>query len=148
MASKVGTAATALTWSDKENAYKCAHCRAPTPGLNLRCKDCQAVAYCGEACKRADAGAHARACKALAAAKFADDRGLAEKGNVVSMFNVGVAYSRGLGVEQSYAEAAVWYRRAAEKGFAGARYNLACFYRDGRGGGSGARGRGRRGGRG
>ena len=53
--------AAALAWSDKENALKCARCRAPTRPFNLCCKDCDAVAYCGDACKRADADAHARA---------------------------------------------------------------------------------------
>ena len=88
MASKAGTAATgagggapsaaALSWSQEENARKCARCRTPTPFLNLRCDVCAAVAYCGDACKRADAGAHARACKGIAAAHFAHELGLAE----------------------------------------------------------------------
>ena len=143
-ASRVGAAAAgagggapsaaALTWSDKENAYKCAHCRAPTPVLNLRCRDCGAVTYCGDACKRADAGAHARACKGLLASRFAFTLGLAEKDDAGALFNVGIAYEFGRGVEQSDTEAATWYRRAADKGHAGARYNLANLYRDGRGG--------------
>jgi hypothetical protein len=96
--------------------------------------DCQAVAYCSDACKRAVAGAHARACKVIAAAHFAHERGFAEKGNVIAMSNVGTAYEFGHGVEQSDAEAATWYRRAADKGNAGARLSLAIFYRKGRGG--------------
>ena len=144
MASK-GTAAAAgagggapsavtLAWSDEENARKCASCRAPTRPFNLRCDDCRAVAYCGDACKRADAGAHERACKGLAAARFTHDLGLAEKGDAVALHNVGVSYQRGCGVERSDAEAAKWYRRAADKGNADAQFNLAVFFRDGRGG--------------
>ena len=60
--------AAALAWSAEENAFKCVRCRAPTRPYNLCCDDCDAVAYCGDECKRTDAGAHARSCKALACA--------------------------------------------------------------------------------
>ena len=79
----------ACQWSEEENALKCVRCRVPTRPFNLCCDDCEAVAYCGDACKRADADAHARACKGLAAARFADNLGDAEKGIVVAMSNVG-----------------------------------------------------------
>ena len=79
-----------LAWSEAENARKCASCRAPTRPFNLRCKDCEAVAYCGDKCKRAGAGAHARDCKGIAAARFAHNLSLAEKGNAAAMSNAGI----------------------------------------------------------
>ena len=122
------------SWSEEEHALKCAHCREPTPFLHLHCEDCRAVAFCGDACKRAGARAHARACKALAAANFAYSLGGAAMGVAGAMYNVGLAYEDGRGVARSDADAAEWYERAADKGDADAQFNLALFYRDGRGG--------------
>ena len=55
-------------------------------------------------------------------------------GNSHAMFNLAVAFENGdLGLTQSLTKANELYALAAEKGHAGARYNLGCVYRDGRG---------------
>lgn len=60
-------------------------------------------------------------------------RRLAEGGDAVAQFNLGLMYRRGHGVLQDYAEAAKWYRRAAEQGHASAQNNLGFMYDRGRG---------------
>ena len=45
----------------------------------------------------------------------------------------GHLYDKGQGVPQDYAQAALWYRKAAEQGYAVAQYNLGRLYDDGRG---------------
>jgi TPR repeat protein len=47
--------------------------------------------------------------------------------------NLGIMYANGTGVRQDYAEAAEWYRRAAERGHANAGLNLGVMYASGRG---------------
>ncbi len=42
-------------------------------------------------------------------------------------------YDKGLGVTQDYAQAAKWYRKAAEQGHAYAQFNLGYMYRFGQG---------------
>ena len=42
-------------------------------------------------------------------------------------------YDYGRGVPQDYAEAAKWYRRAAEQGNANSQYNLGVMYAEGQG---------------
>jgi len=42
-------------------------------------------------------------------------------------------YDKGQGVPQDYAEAVTWYRKAAEKGFAEAQYNLGTMCYRGQG---------------
>ena len=49
------------------------------------------------------------------------------------LFRSGVAYHNGQGVPQDYAEAAKWYRRAAEQGNAAAQYDLGVAYHNGQG---------------
>jgi len=44
-----------------------------------------------------------------------------------------VSYANGRGVERDGAEAANWYRKAAEQGYASAQYNLGVKYAKGRG---------------
>jgi len=58
-------------------------------------------------------------------------RPLAEQGNAIAQFNLGVMYHDGKGVPQDYTEAMKWYRLAADQGGAGAQYNLALMYKDG-----------------
>ena len=41
-------------------------------------------------------------------------------------------YANGQGVQQDYAEAVKWYRRAAEQGYAKAQFNLGNMYLDGK----------------
>lgn len=45
------------------------------------------------------------------------------------MCDLGDKHYYGIGVEQNYAEAVKWYRKAAEQGNAKAQYNLgSCYY--------------------
>jgi TPR repeat protein len=47
-------------------------------------------------------------------------RPLAEQGNAGAQTDLGVIYDTGLGVPQDYAQAVVWYHKAADQGDAGA----------------------------
>ena len=58
---------------------------------------------------------------------------LAEQGNPEAEYSVGVIYSNGRGLPQSYMEAAKWFHRAAEKGQSGAQYDLGVLYAKGQG---------------
>ena len=58
---------------------------------------------------------------------------LAEAGNAVTQFMLGIMYKNGLGVLQDYAEAVRWYRLAADQGYASAQNNLGVIYEYGRG---------------
>ncbi len=60
-------------------------------------------------------------------------RPLAEQGNAIAQFNLGILYGNGRGVPQDYAEAAKWYRLAGAQGLAEAQYNLGVLYDFGRG---------------
>ena len=57
----------------------------------------------------------------------------AEKGDATAQFNLGVMYDNGQGVEQDYAEAVKWYRKAAMQGVASAQLNLGIMYANGQG---------------
>ncbi len=50
------------------------------------------------------------------AADFAEWRKKAETGDANAQFNLGVMYDNGMGVPKDDAEAAKWYRLAAEQG--------------------------------
>jgi TPR repeat protein len=72
---------------------------------------------------------------AIAAAKMADFKTaasiyepLAEQGDVTAQYELGKLYYRGMGVEQSYEQAAKWHRRAAEQGHAEAQYSIAAMH--------------------
>jgi TIR domain/Sel1 repeat len=45
----------------------------------------------------------------------------------------GLSYQHGLGVQQDYAQAMAWYRKAADQGNADAQYNIGVLYHNGRG---------------
>ncbi len=60
-------------------------------------------------------------------------RPLADAGDKIAMFNIGVLYAQGKGVKQDMPEAVKWYRRSAEAGYAPAQFNLGSSYLDGRG---------------
>ncbi len=60
-------------------------------------------------------------------------RPLANDGDAVAQYNLGLMYTTGQGVSQDYVMAAIWFRKAAEQGYALAQSNLGVFYRDGRG---------------
>ena len=51
-------------------------------------------------------------------------RALAEQGDATAQFNLGIMYDNGRGVPQDDAEAVRWYRLAADRGHATARFNL------------------------
>ena len=53
---------------------------------------------------------------------------LAESGNSVAQFNLGLIYDNGWGVPQDYKEAVKWYRLAAKQGNAWAQNNLGVVY--------------------
>ena len=58
---------------------------------------------------------------------------LAEQGDAVAQYNLGVLYRDGQGVPQDYKTAVKWTRLAAEQGDADAQYNLGSMYRKGQG---------------
>jgi len=60
-------------------------------------------------------------------------RSAAERGHVVSQFNLGVMYANGRNVNQNYTEAVKWYRLAADGGHLGAQYNLGVMHHNGDG---------------
>jgi uncharacterized protein len=67
----------------------------------------------------------------VAAAK--EWRPLAETGDPMAQFNLGLLYVDGHGVPQDYAEAANWFRRAAEQDYTQAQHNLGAMYGSGQG---------------
>ncbi|MDG6471886.1 tetratricopeptide repeat protein, partial [Glaesserella parasuis] len=58
---------------------------------------------------------------------------LAEQGDAVAQFSLGLMYSKGRGVNQDYHQAVKWYQKAAEQGDAEAQFNLGLMYDNGRG---------------
>lgn len=58
---------------------------------------------------------------------------LATLGIADAQHNLGALYEYGHGVPQNYAEAAKWYRRAAEQGHSTAQHNLGVLYANGQG---------------
>lgn len=60
-------------------------------------------------------------------------RKAAEKGDADAMFNMGVMYHNGQGVQQDYREAMHWFRKAADKGVAEAMFGVGAIYHNGRG---------------
>ncbi len=58
---------------------------------------------------------------------------LADQGNAVAQFNLGLMYDYGDGVPENNAKAAKWYRRAAGQGNAYAQNNLGLVYSNGEG---------------
>ncbi len=58
---------------------------------------------------------------------------LADGGDKVAMFNIGVLHAEGRGAEKDVQQAARWYQRAAEAGYAPAQFNLGSAYLDGNG---------------
>ncbi|MGD9638050.1 MAG: hypothetical protein AB7U85_03210 [Alphaproteobacteria bacterium] len=57
----------------------------------------------------------------------------AENDDVAAMRNIGHMFRWGRGVEKNLITAAYWYKKAADKGFDKAQYNLALLYLDGEG---------------
>ena len=57
----------------------------------------------------------------------------ARQGVLAAVNNIGLMYSKGLGLKQNYKEAARFYKIAADEGFADALHNLGCLYEQGNG---------------
>ena len=53
--------------------------------------------------------------------------------NKMAQYGLGLMYADGLGVEQNYAEALTWYRKAADQGHAPAQSNLGWMHENGLG---------------
>ena len=75
-----------------------------------------------------DATASGNSTKAIELWRRAAEQGLAQ-----AQFAVGLAYYRGAGVLQDYAEARKWLRKAAEHGYPEAQFFLAHLYIKGEG---------------
>lgn len=60
-------------------------------------------------------------------------RPMAEGGDPIAQYNLGLLYLDGHGVPQSTAEAASWFRRAAEQDYTEAQHNLGAMYGSGQG---------------
>ena len=58
---------------------------------------------------------------------------LAEQGNALVQFNLGLMYQLGQGIKQDNAEAVKWYRKSAEQDHAKAQFNLGVMYNKGKG---------------
>jgi uncharacterized protein len=59
-------------------------------------------------------------------------RPLADQGDDVAQFDLGVLHNKGWGVPRDYVQAVKWYRLVAAQGNADAQYNLGILYDDGR----------------
>ena len=60
-------------------------------------------------------------------------RPLAEQGDAIAQFNLGIVYANGQGVPQDYAAAVLWFRKAAKQGNDSAQFNLGTMYFKGEG---------------
>ena len=60
-------------------------------------------------------------------------RSLADQGNALAQYSIGVMYDIGGGVKKDYQEALKWYRLAAAQGHASAQYSIGVIYSDGLG---------------
>ncbi|WP_136659860.1 peptidoglycan-binding protein [Nitratireductor sp. XY-223] len=60
-------------------------------------------------------------------------REAAANGDSLALFEIGARYTEGRGVATDLTEAAKWYQRSADRGFAPAQYRLANFYEKGSG---------------
>lgn len=67
------------------------------------------------------------------ATKADELQALAEQGNALDQYNLGVRYEKAQGVRQDFQEAARWYRLAAMQGSADAQYKLCAMSDFGRG---------------
>ena len=60
---------------------------------------------------------------------MADWKPLAEKNNPDALYNIGLLYMKGLGVEKDYRAAKHWFKQAAKYGSVDAAYNLGVMYK-------------------
>ena len=59
---------------------------------------------------------------------------LAERGDALAQYNLGMLYRKGRGVPQDDVQARKWYAKAAAQGLAKAQFNLGTLYFNGEGG--------------
>ncbi len=78
-----------------------------------------------DAVSAADRGDYTRAAQLL--------RPLAEQGNALAQYNLGVLYRKGRGMPQDDVQARQWYEKAAVQGQAKAQFNLGTLYFNGEG---------------
>ena len=60
-------------------------------------------------------------------------RPLAEQGDAVAQYNLGVLYDAGYGVSQDYGQARQWFEKAAAQGYANAQHDLGRLFYYGHG---------------
>ncbi len=58
---------------------------------------------------------------------------MADHGNAVAQYRVGMMYFRAEGMSKDYGEALRWFRKAADQGNADAQFNIGVMYRNGQG---------------
>ena len=117
---------------------------------SLRCSNCLGAFYCSIPCQKKDWKTHKVICKnaqkvkksyeALGChtveeidAKLEKDRMLAELGDAIGQYNMGLSYSSGLGVGVDKVESVKWFRLAANQGESDAQYQMGCAYFNGDG---------------
>jgi TPR repeat protein len=104
----------------------------------------EAIAYYTQASKYQHAGAMQRlaelsassdgAAQSVQSMEYLENLNSALRGNMLAQYNVGVFQYLGKGFEQpNHAEAAKWFAKAAEQGYAKAQYNLGTLYESGEG---------------
>ncbi len=64
---------------------------------------------------------------------FGEFSALANQGNPLAQYNLGVMYEFGQGIAANDSQAVAWYRRAADQGDADAQHALGLMYEDGNG---------------
>jgi hypothetical protein len=65
--------------------------------------------------------------------KTDDTHKLAEEGDPMAQYELGIMYQNGEGVPQNYSKAVKWFRKAAEQGDSSAQYRLGLKYNVGHG---------------
>lgn len=65
--------------------------------------------------------------------RFVELTKLAEQGDAVAQYDLGILYYKGQGTRQDYAEAVKWWLKSAERGYANAQFNLGTAYLHGQG---------------
>ena len=80
--------------------------------------------------ERSQSGRSGKLLVTAEANQFERLRKAAWRGNVESIYNLGISYAEGEGVTQSYEEAVKWFRKAADQGDEMAQNRLgSCYYR-------------------
>ena len=59
---------------------------------------------------------------------FRETLPLAQEGNASAQYNIGTMYYEGLGVDENFDEALIWFQRSADQGYARAQSRLGFLY--------------------